>query len=316
MKKLHAVRMWVTEGCNASCHFCMNASGRKNGVMDVDRFKCICDYLKKNDFDKVFLMGGEPTIHPFFGEICHIAQDYFQTVYLFTNALCEEPLLQFHPRENDIVIYNASFLHKITPNKLLLSYPGKRIIDVVITTSDFNLNYVEDIVRAYRLSPERISVQLVIDSICNVFREKKILLENLNNTYTYLRGEGVNASFECGLPVCFTYGEKLPDKIVKKAKCDTSAILIDSHFNLRLCNVHSDILVNLFNGDKLIPYQIVKNYIEMAKLQNQLASLKKICRKCILYDTTCNGKCHIPLSTIKMSDIVENTKLPWLWKGM
>ena len=85
--QLHGVRMWVTEGCNASCHFCMNAKGRSHAQVELDKFQKLCLYFRQNGFDRIAIMGGEPTIHPDFIKIMDYAQEYFPTVYLFTNAI-------------------------------------------------------------------------------------------------------------------------------------------------------------------------------------------------------------------------------------
>ena len=73
---LHGVRMWVTEGCNASCHFCLNAKARGMSSMEIERFQRLCEYFSFHRFDKIAIMGGEPTLHPDFNSIMQIAQKY------------------------------------------------------------------------------------------------------------------------------------------------------------------------------------------------------------------------------------------------
>ena len=197
---------------------------------------------------------------------------------------------------------------------MLLSHAGERIIDVVVRASMDVNKTINDLLFAYSIGGNRLSIQLVIDSTCNIFINKQNLLDNLCIIYEKIAAAGIDVRFECGLPFCFTYGEKLPSRITLKTLCDTSAILVDSSYNLRLCNVHSSILTNIFRDTEIIDHNIINNYINLAKKQMQCTNLKKICRDCPLYDVRCNGKCHIALEKISREDIISNTKLPWLRK--
>ena len=310
--KLHGVRMWVTEGCNASCRFCMNATGRSDAMMDFEKYQRLCHYFNQNHFDKIAIMGGEPTIHPDFISIMKCAQNYFNSVFLFTNALEGEVLKLFSPRDKDTIVYNFQFFDSITEDKLLLDQPGGRVLDVVIDALTDVQSVTKSLIRVIRYSINRIKVQLVINNTCNIFKQKTSIVENVNSIYNCLNDiEGVQVAFECNAPLCFTEGIKLPP-FKNNTICKPSSVLIDSSFNIRLCNIFNTPLINMFQEVEMIPFSIIENYITMAYKDLRLKCLEKICKDCLFYGRQCNGKCHIPQTIISKEDICNSTSLPWL----
>ena len=304
--------MWVTEGCNAFCHYCVNANRRHSSKMEVNRFELLCRYFKRCHFDKIAIMGGEPTTHPDFHDFMTIAQNYFDTVYLYTNALKVDTLKTFSPREGDIVVYNFNFASQLDKGKFLLEAPGDRILDVVIHTK-IDVEYTSnEILRVAGLSPERIKCQLVLDNCSNIFKYKSVLIDKLNGVYENVvqANQRINITFESNLPLCFTFGESLPPFKVNTI-CPDEAVLIDGQYNACFCNVFPNKLINMFRGNEIIPFSILRNYSRTFSLEQRLKGLKKICKDCLLFGTQCNGKCFISQDSITRNDIISNTKLTW-----
>ena len=306
------VRMWVTESCNALCPHCMNASVRSQAQMPYDKFAALCDYFQVNGFDKIGIMGGEPTIHPDFPKIMTKAQECFEIVYLYTNALKADELYGYNPRTQDIVIYNFLFSRSLTPEKLLLDKKGERILDVVVN-HDSNLEYLEnEIKRVTSYNRQRIQVQLVLNNSINIFKKKKQIIHNISRLYNNVSEcADINISFQCGAPLCFTYGESLPP-FMYNTICPDEAVLIDGDCNALFCNIHADKVINMFRGKSLIPYKILRNYIRMESMRIKLLCIEKICKDCFYYGIECNGKCHISQHCIERDDIIKNTNIPWL----
>ena len=312
-QKLHGVRMWVTEGCNASCHFCLNANARSRSTMEVGKVQILCEYFKQNKFDKIAIMGGEPTIHPQFLQIMEIAQQNFESVYLFTNAIEENKLIQYSPRESDAIIYNFHFGNLLSEKKLLLNKLGKRVLDVVIDEHTNIDKIVSNIINVANYGISKIKVQLVINNSCNIFKYKKEIINNVNALYNEVsKIDGINLAFECNAPRCFTEGETLPP-FNPNTICSPRSVLIDGSYNLRFCNLYSDTLINMFqDSNKLIPFAILKNYVSLAYSELRSKCLNKICKDCLFYNSQCNGKCHIGQTIISKDDICKATNLPWL----
>ncbi len=310
--QLHGVRMWVTEGCNASCHFCMNAKGRSHAQIALDKFHKLCLYFRQNGFDRIAIMGGEPTIHPDFIKIMDNAQEYFPTVYLFTNAIAHGDLIKYSPRESDAIVYNFNFSASLIPEKLLLDKPGERVLDVVIDIDSDISKLTREILRISSFDYDRIKVQLVINNCLNIFKYKDRIVYNVNNLYNNLNVEPrINKVFECNAPLCFTAGVDLPPFRVNTL-CEPRSVLIDGSCNLRFCNLYNNKLTNMFNGDGIIPFSIVQNQIELAYYKSRILCLEKICKNCVLYGKKCNGKCLIGQDCISKEDVLSNTNLSWL----
>lgn len=314
---MHMVRIWLTEDCNALCRFCMNSKSRGKAKMSLDKFELICSYFKENGFDIISVMGGEPTIHPQFSEMMSVAQNNFNRVYLYTNALKVTSLKLFSPREQDIVVYNSAFVSQISKEKLLLDKPGERILEVIVNSdSDIN-NLVENIQALTSFSENRIKVQLVLNNSDNIFKHKDIIVQNINSIFNQLVEFGINTSFECAAPLCFTLGVNLPPH-KNNTICPQEAILIDGNYNARFCNIYPDPLINLFTTstqDTLIPFQLLRNYVQKESFRIKLTCLDKICKDCLYYGSVCNGKCHIGQEIVAREDIINNTLIPWLNNG-
>lgn len=304
--------MWVTEGCNASCHFCMNAKGRSHSQINIEKFTKLCLYFSQNGFDRIAIMGGEPTIHPDFLRIMEIAQKYFSIVYLFTNALLYSKLFKYEPRESDTIVYNFNFSKNLKPETILLEKLGKRVLDVVIDKDSNIVELSKEILRVVSFDYEKIKVQLVINNCLNIFKYKDIIVSKVNDLYNSLNVEPrINKVFECNAPMCFTIGTNLPP-FKQNSICEPRSVLIDGDCNLRFCNLYNEPLINMFNVNGMIPFAIVKNQIELAYYKSRISCLEKICKYCIFYNNKCNGKCIIGQDDISEEDIVSITNLPWL----
>lgn len=304
--------MWVTEGCNASCHFCMNAKGRSHSQINIEKFTKLCLYFSQNGFDRIAIMGGEPTIHPDFLRIMEIAQKYFSIVYLFTNALLDSKLFKYEPRESDTIVYNFNFSKNLKPETILLEKLGKRVLDVVIDKDSNIVELSKEILRVVSFDYEKIKVQLVINNCLNIFKYKDIIVSKVNDLYNSLNVEPrINKVFECNAPMCFTIGTNLPP-FKQNSICEPRSVLIDGDCNLRFCNLYNEPLINMFNVNGMIPFAIVKNQIELAYYKSRISCLEKICKYCIFYNNKCNGKCIIGQDDISEEDIVSITNLPWL----
>lgn len=304
--------MWVTEGCNASCHFCMNAKGRSHSQINIEKFTKLCLYFSQNGFDRIAIMGGEPTIHPDFLRIMEIAQKYFSIVYLFTNALLDSKLFKYEPRESDTIVYNFNFSKNLKPETILLEKLGKRVLDVVIDKDSNIVELSKEILRVVSFDYEKIKVQLVINNCLNIFKYKDIIVSKVNDLYNSLNVEPrIDKVFECNAPMCFTIGTNLPP-FKQNSICEPRSVLIDGDCNLRFCNLYNEPLINMFNVNGMIPFAIVKNQIELAYYKSRISCLEKICKYCIFYNNKCNGKCIIGQDDISEEDIVSITNLPWL----
>ncbi|MEF3280829.1 MAG: radical SAM protein [Elusimicrobiota bacterium] len=91
MNEIKRIELYLTYRCNRSCVYCF-AKDRRNSQsyqIDID-FKTISNTLysgKKNGFNYLTLVDGEPTIHKDFIKTLLLAKKLVYYIHIFTNGL-------------------------------------------------------------------------------------------------------------------------------------------------------------------------------------------------------------------------------------
>lgn len=292
-------RLYITENCNAKCPNCFNREYRKNQHMDIKHFEKICQFIANCGASQIKIMGGEPTMHPEFSKFMKLSQNYFSTVSLFTNAISEN-LSQFLPRENDIITYNFKFGKLLNFNKLLLNFPGRRNLEIQITPNIVKEKLLEEIISIVEISPQRIVPCFTLDCTANIYKDR----DRIQSIYEYIWSSCVDRGYQVGqdhlMPLCFVKGSRIPIPKMGSNCTLNCAGLIDSDYNLRFCNQHSEILLNMFDeqGQIINKEQIIDSF---EKKFNKILSIvsSKGCNNCSLYNIFCNGGCFVGKSIIE-----------------
>ena len=282
-RKSRAIRVFISEGCNASCPNCFNRKIRGDSEMDPSVFQELCNYLRDSGFTALKVMGGEPTTHTSFRIMIEIAQRYFHNVSIFTNALNDE-LLPIVLRSSDTIVYNMNFASQLTPNKLLLDQPGKRSLKIQVNENSNIDAILATIEKWVSFAPDRIKPSFTFDCTQNIFLNKEILIEKLFQIESEMEKRGIHFGYDHKIPKCFT---SQSGKVIHypSGLCrPETAGLIDTELNLHYCNQFNENLVNLKNPDgTFIPWGVVKNYILKAFYQRQLAILDGPCADCFAF---------------------------------
>lgn len=291
------IRVYITEACNAKCPNCFNKENRKEAYMDVEHFVKLCIYLSKNGGSQIKIMGGEPTIHPRFSEIMHIAQSYFHVVSLFTNA-SSHTLLQYTPRAEDIITYNFKFRRYLNKERLFLDLPGVRNLEIQVTPSVIKEKLFDEIFKIASLDRERIIPCFTLDCTSNIFKDRDKIVPVYEYLIAQCRKEGLKFGQDHLIPMCFLTGTKIPMPQSGTNCLLNCAGLIDSSYNLRFCNQYSDVLINIFKGDDIISVIDLEN--TLISKHNEIISRieKKGCGSCVMFGKYCNGGCFVGKSII------------------
>ena len=286
-----AIRVFLTEGCNANCINCFNKDARDNTEMNPDEFASLCKYLKISGFNVLKVMGGEPTTHSQFQRMISIAQNYFPRISIFTNAL-NEKIISFNPREDDTVVYNMNFESSLTEEKLLLLKKGKRTLKYQISP-ETDINKIKNSILYWRTISEKIKPSFTYDCTTDIFVNREILLSKTRELEEWLKSSNIHYGFDHKLPICFYKDmEEAVDVSYPSGRCNVETSgLIDSRMNLRYCNQHHDILIHLKENNSFIPWSIIKNYLLLEFYKLQIEILESGCIKCVLYGSECNSGC-------------------------
>lgn len=302
-----AMRVYITERCNASCPNCFNAKSRSNKEMSLGDFKELCEYLKYNGFNLLKIMGGEPTIHADFAKIIESAQRNFDAIVIFSNGTIDS-LKDIKLRENDSLVYNFTFNNYFSKEKMYFENGGKRTFEVQVKATTDEKKLVE---RIKELTAEaNVRISLTLDCMANIFTEKQVVLPKLKYIENELIASNLLFNYDHMIPLCYLYKSGL--HVAKNSSmCTTrTAGLISSDLNFKFCNQHSDSLVSLRQGGKFIPWSIVENYMQKAFYELRSKALNNYCINCVFFNKKCNGGCWIPKDIISKEDVLNNTSFP------
>ena len=87
----------LTHQCNQQCPFCFTgfATQKTNRAMvSLERYREMLSFLRVNNVPQIRLLGGEPTLHPLFTEILHLAQQENKPIIIFSNGLIPDSALE------------------------------------------------------------------------------------------------------------------------------------------------------------------------------------------------------------------------------
>lgn len=86
----------LTHQCNQQCPFCFTgfaAQGDSRQIVSLERYREMLAFLRVNNIPQIRLLGGEPTLHPQFADILHLALQENKQIIIFSNGLIPESAL-------------------------------------------------------------------------------------------------------------------------------------------------------------------------------------------------------------------------------
>lgn len=305
-------RILITDKCNMKCKTCFNKDLRTNKEMSVSDFIDLCTFLKsEGNISRVKIMGGEPTIHPKIHTFIEIAQEKFNSVHIFTNAV-NDIITSLRMRKLDTIIYNLSCMGIYFPEKKLL--PDEDFTHAFETRID-SFSDIDIIKRKLRhihnILAEKMIINLTLNCTENIFLLKSKIINKWNNIVSFINEElNIEYNIDHGIPYCFFVGSNM--KIQNRnSLCNLNcAGLITPDLFLRHCNQTSEKLLKIKQNGRFVPYKIIEQYMECEHNKMLYECLKKICKDCIFYGSKCNGGCFVFKPFIKGLDILNSTNLP------
>lgn len=289
---MKSIRFYVTERCNAKCPNCFNSNVRNNSEMDMAHFVELCRFFSSQGYFQLKMMGGEPTVHWKFEDLFIIAQKYFRSVNIFTNAI-NNKILGIAPREADGIIYNFKFAKAITKEKLLLNYPGKRALEVQITAQTNKDLLMSEIKRVADFSLDRIEVDLTLDCTAEIFLERDTIVPIYEFVLTESEKSGIHIGQDHLIPFCYLLNTQIPTAKGGAICSLYCAGLIDAKYNIRFCNQFPEILGNLFAENKITSAKHYDELVSSKFKEIQDGLQRKSCSACPYWNVVCNGGCFM-----------------------
>lgn len=297
-------------GCNLYCSYCYIGQQRNHTKPLVPAFDVTLDILEKlkeENVDEVVLLGGEPTLHPRFMDICSaIAELDFRFRGVVTNGTAmtkaKASMLQrlgfwvdisFRGPDADtfdaITGKRGSFL-KAFETALMLSKSGMAVgIEFDCTPQTYSTLYatiemlIRDGVRIQQLQLHRImpegDAQQDMEKFFLLLNQWHVVFEQAGR----IRNEfGISVVFEDGFPLCLVQPEYRD--MITPCPCGFTLLTVAPNGDVRYCPCHSETLGNI-RRDSLA--DLWKNSLTHYRSVDRHPS---ICLACDLFEV-CRGGC-------------------------
>jgi hypothetical protein len=145
----------LTRQCNLNCDYCFSQPQQKkrrvaDDFITLAFFQKYLDYLDRSGISQARFLGGEPTLHPRFAELVHLAAQHGKAVTVFSNGLMPSTALQALldlPSEQCSVLINWSAEQNATRSTIirqrqmhiLRTLGGRALPGFTICRPDFDL---------------------------------------------------------------------------------------------------------------------------------------------------------------------------------
>jgi radical SAM protein with 4Fe4S-binding SPASM domain len=280
--------------------------------MDAERARRVFDFLGQH-VKKLLIMGGEPTLHPDFAELYRHAQQRFESVQLFTNAL-NDGILSIRPRPTDTVTYNARLIGRdFNYQKLLPGVEFARALDVVISTHVAVDDLKRRIIRAHnsavRNGIDDLGFILTLDISADNLAHREQLNASWRSMLSFVAGLGTERlGTDHPVPLCFWDEESmrlnasLPTVASSGGRYPTfcslqSAGLLSAEFDVLHCNQYPVRLGSIFSDperDELISFSELNRLFQTShELRMSRVAQREDCSRCEHFPHRCNGGCFI-----------------------
>lgn len=176
----------INEACNLRCPYCFanefvnNVDGEKENNeskllnMSFTDFKKAVDFIMTNPNERIGIIGGEPTIHPQFGQFMEylVWNQKVNNVILFTNGTYPEHLNDLLNHEKIRILFNCNspeFISEkqfgamvrnldITINRLHMK--DRVTLGINMYKVDFDYSYIVDLLEKYEYGYVRTSITI------------------------------------------------------------------------------------------------------------------------------------------------------------
>ena len=286
----------------------------ENLTMSLEDYEKLVDFILKNPFDKIGIIGGEPTLHPQFLDILKLTKEKSigrkQPPILFTNGIELKPYLPYLKDMNVLINYNnPNLMTQTQRNKLFEvleeSYNLGYFSNLYMIGCNIHLNctdysYIWDAVEKYSIKVIRCSV-VSPGGIYGGWKTKKdeyfIKLKPIFLNFCKQAKEfNCKLNFDCSyIPLCyFTDDErKLIDEVSEIIKTCNSLCpsVIDFTTDLKVTSCfgsYNPIEFEQFSNTKSLGFYLFNKFNkQLAKANNQGK-----CATCEAHQSgSCQGGC-------------------------
>lgn len=310
--------MWLTltRHCNLKCKWCYSKH-KENEYMELEFAKQVIDKFCSNGGKRIVLIGGEPTVYPYFGEIIEYIFPYRISIGIASNGICfsKQKYLNLLIDKIEMIHINLS-LKEVSNLGYQIETGNGKFYDVVNAIDSFNEGHIDYIV-SYVLMKQSLSTLFSLRELLLAHNVKKIVFQTdkpmifSDNCTTvsdlvktcklaykifYETRSILAFKFELSFPLC-AFKREFVDMLLKDNLLDIccdlyrcSGIVIDTNGDILPCNHFSNypLMDYVTSADSVIDYCKSEMFQKFGDLAGMVP--KKECIYCELWKK-CRGGC-------------------------
>ncbi|MFH1396973.1 MAG: radical SAM protein [Candidatus Omnitrophota bacterium] len=301
-------RIALTYRCNNTCVYCPSSkiNGLLNKDMYLDDFKRILIWLKKQNFRKIILTGGEPFIHKDIKEVLRLCYKLRFSTYIFTNGLLiNSEFKEYIKRNNLFLIFNINLDESYYAVRKNMSGSREKIIMLRYNLYKKLENYslLFNMAREFSV-PIRFGFtvpSIILNNECYSFQD---MVDRKDEILSFVNEAGLNrvkVHLARPLPRCiFTNSEW--HYLIKFAAVKDHCLIGDSGNYAARAIVNPDLSVDvcyssIFKADSIFDFNDLKGLSRYFKDKIDYMRNKPLidkCNTCQYYkDHSCQGGCLV-----------------------
>ena len=310
------MNIMINSYCNLQCPYCfadneINVCDEKTMSMEV--LEDIIELHKKNGIKRIRLIGGEPTLHPYFGAILDrlVSENYFENIHIFSNMtfnkeirdlltlLNETTHISILPNFNSIETTKEKY-ELVKENIKILAKEGIiKSVGINLYKKNMDLKFLFDLVLETKIDNIRWAITVPNHEINNNFDFKGYFnqfFDTLVELFTFCNNNKISSRIDCNsIPQCAFTPEQIatlvrlkPDIFAKNTEC-YPVIDINPKLEAFRCFGLSDLYktqINKYTSIRKLEKQIIdetKEYSEKVVLEE--------CKDCDVYKFNGNNCC-------------------------
>lgn len=302
-------KLLLTKKCNRSCDFCFQSDLEGNATdISLEDFQSLLLWLKKQSIDTLTLLGGEPSLHPYFLKILEISFGNGFKLNLLTNLIFDGDLIDFFGCVSSVCAninpkdqYTKTEWDVLERNLRILE---DRRVEVIpsITMYDKNISFDEVFwvflgrfsnINNIRVDLSRPSLRKTNSHVssCDIFLYKEKLLF----VFDQIESFGLDAVLDCPFPKCYFTAREIETyslyaKGLNHNECGN--LIVNTDLSIGTCPFYN------FNSKRIVEFEDlfqVAKLIEDSELLKSLKFDKYTLNRCLdcgnRKDMSCSGYC-------------------------
>ena len=217
----------LTDGCNLDCPYCFAhefvVKSRPKYQITMEQFRRILDFILLDGTDRhVGLIGGEPSIHPLFGEFLDVIEDEprIDYVVIYTNGialkkhierLLSEKIRMLINCNSPEIVGEARFF-QLTDNINQLAEKNAHVtLGINVYKPDYDVSFLLPLLELFERPRLRFSLSMpkFPDSVANPLESFRLMKKTMLDIFCQMKDRNIIPYFDCNFfPPCLFTAEE------------------------------------------------------------------------------------------------------------